>query len=96
MTLAEGDCALFPDSVTERGRRHVETLARLRGRGARAALLFLVQRADCTSVAPADAIDPAYGRALRAAARVGVEILALGARVTARGIAVERRLPVEL
>jgi sugar fermentation stimulation protein A len=96
VTLAEGRLALFPDSVTERGRRHVETLARLRRRGSRAFLLFLVQRADCDRVAPADAIDPAYGAALRSAARSGVEILALGARVTARAITVERRLPVAL
>jgi sugar fermentation stimulation protein A len=96
VTLAEGTTGLFPDSVTERGRRHVETLARLAGRGDRAALLFLVQRGDCERVAPADAIDPAYGRALRAAARAGVELKALGARVGAHAIRVERELPVIL
>ncbi len=94
VTLAEGRRGLFPDSVTERGRRHLETLARLAHRGERAALLFLVQRADCDSVSPADDIDPAYGRALRAARRDGVELHALGARVGARGITVERELPV--
>ena len=96
VTLAEGDLALFPDSVTERGRRHLEALMRLRRGGARAVLLYLVQRADCARVAPADRIDPAYARTLREAARCGVEILALGARVTARSIAVERCLPVAL
>ena len=94
VTLAEGGVARFPDSVTERGRRHLELLRALRRRGARAALLFLVQRADCHSVEPADDIDPAYGEALRAAARDGVELYALGARVSARAIAVERELPV--
>lgn len=93
VTLAEGRLALFPDSVTERGRRHLELLERLRARGARAVLLFLVQRADCDRVAPAEHIDPAYAEALRRAARAGVEIHALGARVTARAIAVERELP---
>jgi sugar fermentation stimulation protein A len=96
VTLAEGSLALFPDSVTERGRRHLETLMALRRRGARAALLFLVQRADCDRVAPADDIDPAYGRTLRRAVRRGVEVYALGARVTGRFIRVERRLPVLL
>ena len=95
-SLAEGRTALFPDSVTERGRRHVDSLATLAGRGERAVLLYVVQRADCDRVVPADAIDPEYGRALRAAARAGVEILALSARVTARSIAVERQLPVVL
>ena len=96
MTLAENDVALFPDSVTTRGRRHLETLLRLHRRGARAALVYLVQRADCARVAPAELIDPDYTRALRSAARGGVEIFALGARVTARSIRVERRLPVVL
>jgi len=94
VTLAEGRLALFPDSVTERGRRHLEVLEHLRGRGHRAALLFLVQRADCDRVAPAEEIDPAYAAALRDAARSGVEVFALGARVTARAIAIERELPV--
>jgi len=94
--VAEGATALFPDSVTERGRRHLEELMRLRREGLRAALLFLVQRADCSAVAPADEIDPAYGETLRTAARAGVEIFALGARVTARAIRVERQLPVWL
>lgn len=96
VTLAEGRTALFPDSVTERGRRHLETLGRIRRDGERAVLLYAVLRADCDRVAPADAIDPAYGAALRAAARDGVEILALGARVTARAMTVERALPVVL
>ena len=82
VTLAAGGRARFPDSVTERGRRHAERLAALRGEGARAVLLFVVQRADCASVEPADDIDPAYGAALRAAAAQGVEVLALRARVT--------------
>jgi sugar fermentation stimulation protein A len=71
-------------------------LAALREQGSRAALLFLVKRSDCDAVAPADAIDPAYGAALRDAARRGVELYALGARVTPRGIQVERELPVRL
>ena len=96
VTLADGQIGLFPDAVTERGKRHLEVLMRLRRAGARAALLFLVQRADCLCVAPADAIDPAYGEALRAAADAGVELYALGARVTGRGIRVEKRLPVLL
>jgi sugar fermentation stimulation protein A len=96
VTLAAGSVGLFPDAVTERGKKHLEVLMRLHAGGARAALLFLVQRADCECVAPADAIDPAYGAALRAAAEAGVELYALGARVTGRSIRVEKRLPVLL
>jgi len=58
----------------------------LRRQGTRAALLFVIQRADCQVVEPADEIDPEYGRTLRAAAREGVEILAVCSRVSPRGL----------
>ena len=75
-TLREGRAALFPDAVTERGRKHLEALAGVVARGERGVLAFVVNRGDCDHVAPADGIDPAYGEALRRAARGGVEIVA--------------------
>jgi sugar fermentation stimulation protein A len=96
VTLAEGRLARFPDAVTTRGRRHMDTLVRLHKEGSRAAVLFVTQRADCDLVEPADDIDPEYGRALRAAAAAGVEVLAVGARVTGSAITLERSLPVRL
>jgi sugar fermentation stimulation protein A len=88
--------ARFPDAVTTRGRRHIETLVKLRRRGDRACLLYIVQRGDCDAVEPADDIDPEYAAALRAAARQGVELFALRARVSAKAITLEKRLPVLL
>lgn len=96
VTLCSQRHARFPDAVTERGRRHLEHLVDRKAAGERAALLFVVQRADADDVAPADDIDPAYGQALREAARRGVEIHALSARVTADRIRLERVLPVLL
>jgi len=96
VTLAEGRRARFPDAVTTRGRRHLETLAELRRDGARAALLYVVQRGDCDTVEPADDIDPDYGEALRSAAAAGVELFAVRARVRARQIRLEATLPVLL
>jgi len=96
VTLCEGRRARFPDAVTERGRRHLEHLeARVRA-GERAALVFVAQRADADSVAPADDIDPAYGAALRRAAAAGVELHAVSARVTPTSIRLARVLPVLL
>ena len=95
-TLAEGGVARFPDSVTLRGRRHLELLMKLRRAGARAALLFVIQRADCGALEPADDIDPHYGRALRAAAAEGVEVLAVRGRVGPRGLFLESRAEVRL
>ncbi len=96
VTLCDDRRARFPDAVTARGRRHLEHLMARKQDGERVALLYIVQRADADSVAPADDIDPEYGATLREAARAGVEIHALGARVLADRIRVERVLPVLL
>jgi sugar fermentation stimulation protein A len=96
VTLAEDGVARFPDAVTTRGRRHLETLARLHDEGHRGVLLYIVQRVDCSRVEPADAIDPDYARTLRDVVARGVEVIAVQARVGVRGISLEGRLPVVL
>lgn len=96
VTMKDDGIARFPDAKTTRGKRHMETLADLRRDGARAIVLFVVQRVDCTAVEPADAIDPEYGEALRKACASGVEAIAVQARVTATAIHLEHELPVRL
>ena len=96
VTLCEKRAARFPDAVTTRGRRHLEHLMVRKREGERAALLYIVQRADADSVSPAEDIDPEYAATLREAARAGVEIHALGARVLSDRIRLERILPVML
>ncbi len=91
-----GRRAIFPDAVSTRAARHARELAVLRRAGARAGVLFCAQRADVDVVAPADDVDPDYGRALRAAVADGVEVLAVGAAVTPAGIWIDRRIAVDL
>ena len=88
--------ALFPDAVTVRGRKHLRELQAMAAAGARAVLLFCVQRGDVAQVRPADRIDPAYGAALREAAAAGVEVYAYGAEISPRGVCLARELPVVL
>lgn len=95
LTLGGGRAA-FPDSVTERGTRHLGELMRLRRQGHRAVLLFCVSRSDATSVQAARAIDPNYARALDRAAQSGVELLAYKCSITRRGVWLRRKLPVLL
>jgi sugar fermentation stimulation protein A len=95
-TYAEGSVALFPDAVTERGTKHLGELARLARAGRRAVQIFFVGREDVERFRPADLIDPVYARALRRAARAGVEVLAYRARVEARRLELGEALPVEL
>lgn len=88
--------ACFPDAVTIRGQKHLRDLMTAIDSGWRAALLFLVQRGEAESFAPADHIDPAYGRLLRQAARAGVAILACQTTVTPTESRISARLPVRL
>jgi sugar fermentation stimulation protein A len=91
-----GGVAAFPDSVTERGARHLEELMAMVGEGHRAVLLFCCSRSDARRVRPADEIDPHYGATLRRAAAAGVEVLAYGCEVSPAGVWLRRRLPAEL
>lgn len=95
-TLRDGDVARFPDAVTERGRKHLAELTRLVAEGDRAVMFFLVNRTDCGAMGPADDVDPEYGRALRAAAAAGVELLAYRAELLPSSARVGDRVPVRL
>ena len=97
VTLDAGDgVSAFPDSVTERGTRHLRELMAAVAAGDRAVLLFCALRGGTRAVRPADEIDPEYGRWLRNAVAAGVRILCYACRVSARGIWLERRVPLLL
>jgi len=95
-TLARGRAALFPDAVTERGRKHLAELAEMVARGHRAVQLFFVGRDDVGAFRPAWDVDPAYAEALVAARAAGVEVIAYSARVTPRRLELGRRLRLAL
>jgi len=96
VTLVEGETALFPDAVTERGQKHLVELMKVVRSGRRGVIFFVVQRGDARCLAPADRIDPEYGRLLRTAVENGVEALAYHARVEPAEIRLTRRLPIIL
>ena len=73
-TWTDGSLALFPDTVTERGQKHLVELMDLLPE-ARAVLVPCLSRADVTSFAPGDAADPHYGVLFRQAVALGVEVL---------------------
>lgn len=94
VTLAEKGVALFPDAVTTRGAKHLRELMGVVATGQRAVIFFCVQRNDCDAFRPADDIDSEYGRILRQAMAVGVEVLAYQAEVGITEIQLTQRLPV--
>lgn len=56
--------AQFPDSVTERGQKHLEEMMLLMKKGHTCELIFTVQRSDVESFSPAAQIDKDYARLL--------------------------------
>jgi sugar fermentation stimulation protein A len=96
VSLGRDGVAAFPDAVSARAARHMAELTAQVRAGNRAAVLFVVQRMDCGRFTPADDIDPGYGKALRAAVRAGVAVLAWRAEVSPLGIELVAALPVDL
>jgi sugar fermentation stimulation protein A len=86
--------AEFPDSVTERGAKHMRELAAVHAAGARAVLLFVIQIPSATRFAIAGDIDPGYATAFKEAGAKGVEILAWRCDIEVGGIRIAAPVPI--
>src|SRR5215510_12154819 len=86
--------AEFPDSITERGAKHLAELSDMVRAGHRAVMVFLIQRGDAKRLALARDVDPAYGSAFDTARAAGVEMIALRCRVTPEEILIDRPVPI--
>ena len=84
--------AEFPDSVTARGAKHLNELARVAKAGHRAILFYLVQRTDCDRVTIAHDIDPVYADAFHGARHAGVEVIAFDTLISPQEITIGREL----
>lgn len=74
----QGTQGAFPDSVSERARKHVNALIRRVEAGDRGVLIFCAQHTGLAQIRPAHEIDPLYAQALESAIDKGVEVLAYG------------------
>jgi sugar fermentation stimulation protein A len=86
--------AEFPDAVTVRGTKHLGALARQVAAGARAVVIYVVQRTDCADFRIAADIDPVYAASFRAALAAGVEAACYACDVSLDGVRLARPLPV--
>ncbi len=73
--LGEHRHAFFPDSVSERGLKHLQELIELKKLGHRSVLIFVIQRMDADYFNFNNPIDPKYTLKLKEAYECGVEVL---------------------
>jgi sugar fermentation stimulation protein A len=88
--------AEFPDSVTDRGARHLAELADVARTGGRAVMLFVIQIGSAVSFDLARDIDPAYAAAFDAARAAGVKMIAYKCSVQLDSVVLGTSVPIEL
>ena len=88
--------AEFPDAVTVRGAKHLGALARQVAQGARAVVVYVVQRTDCADFRIAADIDPIYAASFAAALDGGVEALCYACEVNLEDVRLTAPLPILL
>lgn len=94
VTAKENKTAIFPDAVTERGRRHLQVLQQAVEQGFRAVMFYCIQREDVENFSPAYDIDPDYAKTLLEAVNQGVEVLAYKASVGIEEIQLKMKVPL--
>ncbi|MDJ0510030.1 MAG: DNA/RNA nuclease SfsA [Crocosphaera sp.] len=94
-TLAKDNLALFPDTVTSRGQKHLQELMDLLP-NAEPVMLYFINRGDCEIFSPADDYDPNYGKLFREAMDKGVNVLPCRFEITPEGIRYLGLAPLKL
>ena len=84
-TWTDKRLALFPDTETTRGQKHIRELMALLPE-TRGVMLYFINRSDCTHFAPGDNADPVYGKLLRQAVSLGLEVLPCRFETTPEGV----------
>ena len=96
VTLEKNSCVSFPDAPTERGVKHLKSLAVLSEQGIHGFVIFVVQLRGAMCLRPNDVTHPEFGDALRAAEKSGVTVLALECEVTPESMTIIGSIPVDL
>ncbi|MCA8916915.1 MAG: DNA/RNA nuclease SfsA [Planctomycetes bacterium] len=89
--------SVFPDSITERGQKHLEEMMWLvREQGMRAAMIYFCGRTDTEAFRPAEEIDKRYAQLFREAVKAGVQVIPLQVKFTPKQLELVRVLPVDI
>ena len=91
----DGICA-FPDAPTERGVKHLQGLTEAVQEGYGAYVLFVIQMEKVKYLHPNDDTHPAFGDALRQAAKAGVKVIAMDCSINGDTLTLGNPVPVKL
>ena len=87
---------MFPDAPTERGVKHLETLADCVKTGLSASVLFIIQMEGVLKFMPNRETHPAFADKLREVSERGVDIWAYDCTVTPDTMTARAPVPTEL
>ena len=85
----------FPDCKTARGAKHLHEMANMVRAGARAVMLYVIQREDGDRLSFAEDLDPNYAQAFKEAAKAGVEAIAIRCDISTQDITARHIIPIE-
>ncbi|MFW5980033.1 MAG: DNA/RNA nuclease SfsA [Halanaerobiales bacterium] len=95
VTWARDKTGLFPDTITARGRKHIEKLTEFHKKKIyKSAVLFIAQRGDIDKIKPAADIDPQFALALSKAKKAGVKIMARKTNANTSEVKLGGKIPV--
>jgi len=90
------DHAEFPDAVTNRGKKHLESLISANREGYESYLMFLIQIEKRKSFGIASDIDPEYSKVFKDALKKNVNVLCYDCKFSDKGIEINNEIKILL
>ena len=84
--------AEFPDSVTSRGKKHLQELIAANKQGYESYLMFLIQIEKCKSFGIASDIDPEYYEVFNNALKKNVNVICYDCKFSDKGIEINNKI----
>ena len=86
--------AEFPDSVTLRGKKHLENLVSAKSQGFDAYILYLIQIENSKSFAIASDIDPEYSEVFNNSLKKNVKAICYDCKFSNKGIKINKKIKI--
>ena len=86
--------AEFPDSITTRGKKHLENLILANKQGYETYLMFLIQIENCKFFNIASDIDPQYSKVFNEAVKKNVKVLCYDCKFSNKGLEINNKIEI--